>query len=155
MRLRRSQAALALALWIGAPLLAKAADVPPPSDVVALGGEVRATEDGSAVVTVRAAIADGFHVNAHRPDEPYLIPTPLPLRAAGVDFDEPRYPAPKSERFAFSPDKPLLVYSGTIEITAHARPFPSEPIRAELRYQACDDTRCLPPRTISAMPCIE
>lgn len=139
-------ATLALALSIGAPAAPRAAQ--PPGEVVVLRGEVRTDDPQSARVTVRAEIAAGYHINAHRPDEPYLIPTTLRLESAGVRFQEPSYPEPKSERFSFS-EKPLLVYSGTVEIAALGEPSPTAPVRAELRYQACDDTRCLPPRTVA------
>jgi thiol:disulfide interchange protein DsbD len=100
------------------------------------------------VATVK--VANGYHVNAHRPNEEFLIPTALTLQSAGVTFEEPVYPDPKEQKFSFAGDKPLLVYDGSFEIAALGRPAPTQAIELSLRYQACDDERCLPPATARA-----
>ena len=115
--------------------------------VVQLGGHVEKASGGGAMVRAIVKIAKGFHINAHEPDEPFLIPTVLELRSEEITFDEPNYPEPLSLTFPFSPDKPMLVYEGTIEIVAHASNVPTGPVYAKLRYQACDDETCLLPRT--------
>lgn len=145
---RKLSGALALLFFL---LCAAATSVAskPPAEVVTLDGRVEPAAVGQAQVRVSVEIASGFHINAHQPDEPYLVPTTLKLSAGDVVFDAPVYPKPESQRFAFAPDKPLLVYSGTIEITAFAKQTLTAPVRAELRYQACDDTRCLAPKTVS------
>lgn len=141
----RTLATLAFALW-GAGFAAPADAATP---VVKLGGYVEET-DGTARVRGILEIADGYHINAHVPDEVFLIPTVLTLEAEGVAFDEPTYPEPEAQMFPFSPDKPMLVYDGTIEILARADRAPSGPVHAKLRYQACNHERCLPPKTVEA-----
>ena len=126
---------------------ARPADAAP---VLKLGGHVEEI-DGSVRVRGIVKIADGYHINAHVPDEVFLIPTVLTLEADGVTFEEPTYPEPEAQTFAFSPDKPMLVYDGTIEMVALADVAPSGPVYAKLRYQACTDKRCLPPRTVEAV----
>jgi hypothetical protein len=87
---------------------ARPADAAP---VVKLGGHVEEA-DGSVRVRGIVEIAEGHHINAHVPDEVFLIPTVLSLEADGVTFHEATYPEPEAQTFPFSPDKPMLVYGG-------------------------------------------
>lgn len=121
------------------------------SGVVELSGRIEPAGEGAARVVASVAVKPGFHVNAHRPNEEFLIATALTLQSGSVAFDEPAYPEPRSKTFSFNGDKPLLVYDGTFEITAVARPVPTGPVELTLRYQACDDERCLPPATAKAI----
>jgi len=118
--------------------------------IAELSGRIEPVGDGTARVVASVAVKAGFHVNAHRPSEEFLIPTVLTLQAPGVSFDEPTYPEPQKQTFSFAGEKALLVYAGTFEITALARPVPASPVELTLRYQACDDERCLPPATARA-----
>lgn len=98
-----------------------------------------------AVVT----IAPGWHVNAHRPRQEFLIPTVLTLAPpAGAALGEVEYPEPASKRMSFS-EEPLLLYEGTITMRAPVRSGAPAGVTGELRYQACNDTTCLAPRTLA------
>lgn len=119
-----------------------------PRSIVSLAGSVEPLENRRARIEVKAEIRHGFHVNAHVPAEKWLVPTVLTLESAGTTFSEVQYPDPFEAQFAFAPDMALLVYEGTIVLTAEANPSPKGPIVARLRYQACDDTNCLRPVTI-------
>ena len=60
------------------------------------------------------------------------------------------YPPGKLEKFSFSPDKPLDVYTGSVtlrlRLTAKSGATSgTTTIPMMLRYQACNDTACLPP----------
>jgi uncharacterized protein YcnI len=102
-------------------------------------------------IAVVADIAKGFHMNSHKPTDSYLIPTTLtPEVSKGFDVKGALYPSGKLEKFAFSPDKPLDVYTGSVVIklrVAAAADAPLGPttLTMSLRYQACNDTTCLPP----------
>lgn len=102
-------------------------------------------------IAVVIAIARGFHMNSHTPSDPYLIPTSIKQQqAAGIEISGITYPKGQSEKFAFSPDKPLDVYTGSVKILLHATARPSAhlgPARLPLtlRYQACNDSACLAP----------
>jgi thiol:disulfide interchange protein DsbD len=108
------------------------------------------TSGGEAVV--EATIAPGWHVNAHRPRDAFMIPTTLTLEPpAGVTAGPVVYPEPVERRLAFAGDEPVLLYEGVVRFRAPLEGTPAPgaaPLRASLRYQACDDTRCLPPRTL-------
>jgi suppressor for copper-sensitivity B len=120
---------------------------------VDLGADRTAYLPGEPVrLAARLIIEPGWHVNAHRPTYDYLIPTTVELELpAGWAAAEVDYPEPVQESFAFA-DEPLAVYQGTV--TAIARlAVPDDaapglhPVRARVRYQACDDRSCLPPVT--------
>jgi thiol:disulfide interchange protein DsbD len=100
---------------------------------------------------VHADIESGWHINAHRPKQPYLIPTELKLTLPpGVVTDTIHYPPPERKSLKFAGGEELLLYEGKLGIaTAILVPedFPGTRVRIEaaLRYQACNDTTCLPP----------
>lgn len=102
-------------------------------------------------VAVVAEIVRGFHINSNKPLDEFLIPTTLTAQLpAGFREIETVYPAGQLLKFAFSPDKPLSVYSGSatfrmkFEAAADA-PLGPQTIPLTLRYQPCNDTACLPP----------
>jgi thiol:disulfide interchange protein DsbD len=105
---------------------------------------------GQAVV--EATVAPGWHVNAHAPRDKFLIPTTLDVKPApGVRVGTVVYPEPVERKLAFMGGETALLYEGTLRFAAPIDGVPEAgagPLRAVLRYQACDDTRCLPPRTL-------
>jgi thiol:disulfide interchange protein DsbD len=114
-----------------------------------------AARGASADVTIEADIAEGWHINAHQPNQKFLVPTNLTLTLpSGVTAGEVSYPNPQSKTFAFAGDVQLLVYEGTLPLRT-AIQVPADfkgdalPIEAVLRFQACDDTSCLPPATVT------
>jgi thiol:disulfide interchange protein DsbD len=108
----------------------------------------RLVRDGQRLV-VTATIESGWHVNAHQPRDQFLIPTTLEVTPpAGIDVGAVEYPKPVERKLAFS-DDPLLLYEGAIELRAPLTGSGSGRFEARLRYQACDDTRCLPPKTLA------
>jgi thioredoxin:protein disulfide reductase len=123
--------------------------------------EIETPEDGARrgsilEVDAIASIEDGWHVHSNTPPEPYLIATELKLELPeGFAASEIYYPPAEEQTFAFAPDLVLSVYEGKLGIAA-AVPVPADyqgaslPITAVLRYQACNDTTCLPPATARA-----
>jgi thiol:disulfide interchange protein DsbD len=119
--------------------------IEPPPKLTAKRGEAVST-------TLKVELLHGYHVNSHTPSDEYLIPLRLsweaqPLEVLGVDF-----PKPKMERYGFS-DKPLSVFTGDFEIVTRLRVPASatagpRTMTGKLRYQACNDRMCLPPRTV-------
>lgn len=102
-------------------------------------------------VAVVVDIARGFHMNSHKPSDAYLIPTTLTAQVVpGIQLDDTIYPDGRSEKFSFSPDKPLNVYTGSVTLrlrlsaSANAALGPAS-LPLTLRYQACNDAACLPP----------
>jgi Disulphide bond corrector protein DsbC len=102
-------------------------------------------------VAVAVDIAHGYHMNSHHPSDQYLIATTLtPKLPTGFELLDTLYPAGRVEKFSFSPDKGLDVYSGSVTLKLRLIAHNDAPIGAvsfpvTLRYQACNDTTCLPP----------
>ena len=96
-------------------------------------------------------IAEGYHMNSHKPLDSYLIPTTLtPQVPAGLTLAEAIYPPGKNMRFPFSPDKPLNVYTGSVTLRLRltaggSAPLGNTSIPITFRYQACNNSACLPP----------
>jgi len=96
-------------------------------------------------------ILPGYHMNSHKPTDPYLIPTILTANLpSGFQLAATVYPEGRLEKFPFSPDKPLSVYTGTVtfrlRLAAQANaPLGPATIPLTIRYQACNDTTCFPP----------
>ncbi|MBS1823263.1 MAG: protein-disulfide reductase DsbD N-terminal domain-containing protein [Acidobacteria bacterium] len=103
-----------------------------------------------SVVELRFKVGEGFHVNSHTPKSELLIPTNLTLKpAAGVTASAPEYPAGTSYSFSFDPSEKLDVYTGTftvkVPVVAEAG---AHTVDAVLRYQACDNAACYPPKSL-------
>ena len=80
--------------------------------------------------------------------------TAAPLEVAGVV-----YPKPQLEKYAFS-DKPVSVYTGDFDLVTKFKVPPNAPmgpgvISAKLRYQACTERMCLPPKTVDVSVPVE
>jgi thioredoxin:protein disulfide reductase len=144
-----------LALVVASPAIAT--DPPPiPEEVVRLKVESASYSAGhdSLDVLLLAEIADGWHVNAHRPTSDALIPTTLSVTPPpGFEVGEIEYPAAERRTLGFATET-LLLYSGNVRFRiplAVKTAFTQQgaTFQAKLRYQACDDTRCLQPTDVT------
>jgi hypothetical protein len=103
-----------------------------------------------SVVNLHFRVNQGLHINSHAPKEEYLIPTVFSIpEESGVRLDEASYPPGEEITLPVDPSEKLIVYSG--EFTIHARivAMPGDHlVEAKLRYQACDQNACMPPKTI-------
>jgi Disulphide bond corrector protein DsbC len=126
----------------------KASSVVKPQIFASLDPIPRGREFQIAVVI---EIARGYHMNSHHPSDAYLIATTLtPQLPAGFQLVDTIYPDGHLQKFSFSPDKPLDVYSGSVTVKLKLQAQASAPlgpisIPMTLRYQACNDSTCLPP----------
>ena len=101
---------------------------------------------------LRADLRPGFHVNSNTPSDEYLIPIRLTWTKGTADVEQVLYPKPQMESLPFS-EKPVSVFSGAFEIATRFKASPSAApglsmISGKLRYQACNNKECLPPRTV-------
>lgn len=112
---------------------------------------VRVAEPGTLRVAVAIRIRRGYHINSDRPNEDYLIPTELSWDGVPFPVEAVRYPPAEEVRYDYSA-VPLSVFSSRIEIVTTFRvehiPDALRALRGSLRFQACNDRACLPPRTI-------
>jgi DsbC/DsbD-like thiol-disulfide interchange protein len=141
-------AGFALQSAIPAQSLPNPATIVKPETFVSVDKVPRGQTFEAAVVV---EIAKGFHMNSNKPSEDYLIPTTItPNPPAGFRLVDTTYPEGQPKTFSFSPKKPLSVYTDTVTLRLKlaadaAAPLGATSIPATLRYQACNDTACLPP----------
>ncbi len=106
---------------------------------------------GSAKGTIVMSIPGGLHVNSSRPNSEYAIPTVVRVSAVGGKVGGVSYPRGRNRTFGFS-ESPINVYEGRasfpFNLTVPAN-FKGNvvKVRAVVRYQACTDEVCYPPKT--------
>ena len=106
---------------------------------------------GSVKGRITLSIPGGLHVNSNRPNSEYAIPTTVRVTATGARVSAVTYPRGKNRKFQFSEDT-INVYEGTVSfgfnLTVPAN-FKGDTVRvrAVVRYQACTDEVCYPPRS--------
>jgi thioredoxin:protein disulfide reductase len=97
-------------------------------------------------------VKNGYHVNSNAPADEFLIPLRFSWNEDVVKVHEIVYPRPQMQKFPFS-EKPMSVYEGDVKAQAKFKIPSSAPrglthLTGKLRYQACNDRMCLPPRTL-------
>jgi hypothetical protein len=103
--------------------------------------------------TIQVQLDTDYHVNTNTPSDDYLIPLRLTWEAAPLEVASIEYPKGRLERYQFS-SKPLSVYTGDFALVTRFRAPPGSPagsrkITGKLRYQACTQTTCYPPKTVT------
>ena len=99
-------------------------------------------------------IQEGYHINSNQPTNPELIPTQLHFSLPGdLAIGKVQYPAGTLTAFPFDPTQKLSVYSGNLAIKALVMTPSNSPagihtVHGELRYQACDNNACYPPKKL-------
>lgn len=115
--------------------------------------KVTVPRQGEVKVALKLSMRPGYHANSDRPSEDYLIPMRLTWDSkAPVEAVEVIYPKGKLEKFEFT-EKPISVVDGEFEIVTRLRRVPNAMpgpafLSGKLRYQACNDKMCFPPKTI-------
>lgn len=101
-------------------------------------------------IGVQITLQGDWHVNSHKPNEEFLIPTVLSMDSIETfTLGEVNYPPGEEVKFSFS-ETPLSVYEGEALIWLMAKASPNlEPgavtLTGKLGYQACNDVSCLIP----------
>lgn len=97
-----------------------------------------------------AQVAEGYHVQANKVLEDYLIPLTVTAELpAGFRLLNTAYPKAQLKKFPFAAE-PMAVYEGrfTVRMMLEAEagaPTGTVKIPLTLRFQACNDQLCLPP----------
>lgn len=101
--------------------------------------------------TVVLTIPQELHVNSNKPKSEYAIPTTVRLSGSGVTIGAITFPRGTNRKFQFS-ENLINVYEGTVFF-----PFTvtvprnykgsSMTVKAVVRYQACTDEVCYPPKS--------
>jgi hypothetical protein len=125
-----------------------------PSVTMAPVGLVTAPRATQTMVDLNFRVARGFHVNSNTPKSEFLIPTALKMDLpTDIILGKIDYPAGQDLSFPFSPDDALNVYTGDFTIAVAVHPLhavvPGKYVmHGVLRYQACDNAQCFPPKTV-------
>jgi hypothetical protein len=115
---------------------------------------VTAKRTEQTMVRLDFRVASGFHINSNAPKSEFLIPTALKMDLpTDIVLGKIEYPEGQDLAFPFSPDEKLSVYSGDFAINLTVHPLktvvPGKYVmHGVLRYQACDNAQCFPPKTL-------
>jgi len=114
--------------------------------------KVTVSKSGTADAAVQIELREGYHVNSNMPSDTYFIPLRLTWNPGPLEAVSVTYPKPRMEKLAFS-TMPVSIFSGSFEVAtkfkAAAGTAPGlNVVTGKLRFQACNDRMCLPPRTM-------
>jgi hypothetical protein len=125
-----------------------------PSLVVAPVELVTAQRTKQTAVNLNFRVPAGYHINSNTPKSEFLIPTALKMDLpTDIVLGKIEYPVGEDLSFPFSPDEKLNVYTGDFTISLAVHPLHSVVpgkyvMHGMLRYQACDNAACYPPKTL-------
>jgi thiol:disulfide interchange protein DsbD len=101
-------------------------------------------------VAITARIAEGWHINANKPLESYLIPSVLDVQASpGIEIVRILYPAPVVRKLEVSETKmavydSVVVFGAIVRIGENVQPGAYR-VAATLGYQGCNNLTCVEP----------
>ena len=140
---------LTLAAFAGSAAVPKA-----PSITAAPIAPVSVQRGKAATFELDFRVAPGYHINSSQPHDDFLIPTSLKLDPpSDIVIGKITYPQGRDMSFDFAPDQKINVYANDVTITGSVRamstsPFGTYRVHGELKYQACDNAACYPPKTL-------
>jgi Thiol:disulfide interchange protein DsbD, N-terminal len=123
-----------------------------PQVTVAPIGRVVVARSGHAPLDIALRVNRGYHINSNHPQDNLLLPTVVYLDPPeGIEIVKLAYP-PGEEMAATFANERLSVYSGEFDVTAEVRvprsaALGTQRVHGHVRYQACDDRQCFPPKT--------
>ncbi len=137
-----------MALWASLPSLwaqSNVLTVVPPAKITAKHGD-------AVTAKVQVQVQSGYHVNSNTPTDAYLIPLRLTWESTVWQPGEVTFPKPVLEKYEFA-EKALSVFTGNFEIVTKFKVPAEAPsglniVAGKLRYQACTNQMCLPPKTL-------
>ncbi len=105
----------------------------------------------STPVALHFRVADGMHINSHTPSQYYLIPTTFTLpKDSKVRLESIHFPEGSNFTLPLDPKTRLSVYTGEFVVNTHfVSPAGDHLLEGKLHFQACNDTQCMPPETIT------
>jgi hypothetical protein len=136
--------------------ISAAAQVPPKAPTVSIAPVPLTTAQRAqaTMVNLNFRVPPGYHINSNTPKSEFLIPTALKMDLpTDIVLGKIEYPAGEDATFPFSPDEKLSVYSGDFTVAVAVHPLHSVVpgkyiMHGVLRYQACDNAACYPPKAL-------
>ena len=117
--------------------------VNPPEKVAGKKGE-------TVAASFELVLKNGYHVNSNKPNDEYLIPLRFTWTDGAAQAVETNFPPPKQEKYPFSA-YPVSVFTGSFRVQQKFKIGSDASngfVTGKLRYQACNDHECLPPKNI-------
>ena len=113
---------------------------------------VPAKRGATVQAKVKAVLQPGYHANSNVPTDEYLIPLKLTWDKGPLESPVVAYPKAQLEKYEFS-EKPISVYTGSFELVTTFKVAANAPVgptimAGKLRYQACSNKACFPPKTV-------
>lgn len=125
--------------------------------VLLLSDSVQVEAGKSQVVELRFRVDQGFHINSHTPKDELLIPTVLKLEPSpDIKVTDEQYQKGTAFRLTLPSSgeagETLDVYQGEFRVSLRIlAPKGVSTLTGSLRYQACDNQACFPPKTLPVM----
>jgi len=115
-----------------------------------LSGAVGVKAGEPQVVQLRFRVEDGFHINSHTPKDETLLPTLIRFNIGSeVKVVDQQYPKGSTFRLAVDAGETLDVYQGEFRVSVKVvAPKGASTLVGVLKYQACDNAVCYPPKTL-------
>jgi len=144
---------VAVSLAVGSQLLVAQGPAPQPVQWKAVRAERTGAAPGTFSVELAGSVTPGWHVYAQQEPEN----GPIPLRVALEDSSRAEIAgtiggtAPtrrKDPSFELETEVYLSDFTLVVPVRLKREPDTSGPIVLNVRYQACNDHTCLPPRTV-------
>jgi hypothetical protein len=143
-------------LYAAVPLAFSAAFAAPVIPEVEYRFDPATLRGDSTRLVAQVRVPEGWHIQSNAPLDSFLIPTELRVQGEGLAFGKPLYPKPVVEEMPALGGK-VAVFEGVFEIQVPAKKASSKTgnaalrsVKVTLRYQACNNTQCLPPREVNA-----
>jgi hypothetical protein len=125
-----------------------------PNVTVAPVAPVIVVRDHAGKLLLHFTVNSGFHINSNQPKSDSLVPTTLTLEAPNdMMIDKVSYPPGQDYQAEWMTEGPLSVYNGSFDISAQITPakeaeLGTSRVHGTLRYQACDNRQCYPPKKL-------
>src|SRR3989339_443457 len=112
---------------------------------------LKATAGSEVKVQLIAEIESGWHINSHKPNDEFLIPTTIKSGNKSFPISKINFPKPVERELSVS-DKPVSVFEEEtkFEITFKidkATKTGKYTVPIQFGYQGCNDQTCMPPET--------
>lgn len=122
-----------------------------PGHVQLLSDAIEVSAGKPQTVNLRFRVDPGFHINSHKPVDELMIPTSLKLDPnARFPLLDLQFPAGMPFRLGAGGGELLDVYQGEFRVVLRLGSMPAgeTTLNGTLRYQACDNAACFPPRSL-------
>jgi hypothetical protein len=141
-------------------VLVSVAQAASPVPVVTFKADPGGFKGDSTVVRVRVIIPKGWHIQSDAPLDEFLIATEVRGMGEGLRFGKPVFPKPLLKDFPALGGK-VALFEDTVDVRLPARALKAKTSKktlasaieksvVTLRYQACNDSQCLPPKEVKA-----